>query len=280
MFFQKKVDINSRESMIHFLEGHYRYNTMNSWNGTRSYANCVKIHSLGIPANLVNNAYESVFLDEVNELISDNIDLFTEEHDGNYTIGLNGRSSGYLVLYRSYYEDTGYASRCSCCGQLNYKRVWDGAKEGPEGALAKLLFSRPGLFHSAYLADPTFIAVDLPLEEKVALLKSLEGRCAKATWSNKCGKCGAEGEAGRKNLNGPLRRLRVSSQSIDEDVDFDELSTDNLREKVELISSFDEVCDSIREQFIELLEGTELVEETVLVPKTVRRLVSKEEVPA
>jgi len=42
---------------------------------------------------------------------------------GRYTIGSNGRSGGYLVLYQGEYYDPGYKSRCRACGQLNYQHV-------------------------------------------------------------------------------------------------------------------------------------------------------------
>ena len=46
--FEKKVDLRNKAKMIDFLENHFRYSTMNSWNGCSSYANCIKIYSLEI----------------------------------------------------------------------------------------------------------------------------------------------------------------------------------------------------------------------------------------
>ena len=43
MFYEQKVDRRSREQMVEFLAGHFRYNTMNSWNRGTSYANRVKV---------------------------------------------------------------------------------------------------------------------------------------------------------------------------------------------------------------------------------------------
>jgi hypothetical protein len=39
LFFQTKVDHRSRSAMVEFLKGHYRYDTMNSWNRSTAYAN-------------------------------------------------------------------------------------------------------------------------------------------------------------------------------------------------------------------------------------------------
>lgn len=40
--YEKAVNTDNRNEMIRFLTGHFRYFTMNSWNGCSSYANNVK----------------------------------------------------------------------------------------------------------------------------------------------------------------------------------------------------------------------------------------------
>lgn len=96
-----QVDMSNRDSMITFLKNHFRYNTMNAWNQSTSYANNVKIHNLNIPKESEDLAYQIVYGE---------IDAFEYEFDVNitlndfmtrtgYAIGFNGRSGGYLVLY-------------------------------------------------------------------------------------------------------------------------------------------------------------------------------------
>jgi len=41
--FYKQVDKRYRETMRKFLRKHFRYNTMNSWNRSTSYANNIKL---------------------------------------------------------------------------------------------------------------------------------------------------------------------------------------------------------------------------------------------
>lgn len=93
-------DVATRDQQINFLRNHFRYHTMNSWNQSTSYAHCIKIHRL---ENLSNEdrdkCYsgldcEESFFDFNNELQS-----FESENNG-FSIGANGRGSGYLVLYR------------------------------------------------------------------------------------------------------------------------------------------------------------------------------------
>jgi hypothetical protein len=50
-FFKNNVDRRSRSTMVSFLHGHRRYDTMNSWNRLTSYANIIKIHRLGLTSN-------------------------------------------------------------------------------------------------------------------------------------------------------------------------------------------------------------------------------------
>jgi hypothetical protein len=51
------------------------------------------------------------------------MDEFTDDWDGRATIAFNGRSGGYLVLYESQYQDSGFRSYCTECGQQNYQIV-------------------------------------------------------------------------------------------------------------------------------------------------------------
>ena len=55
--FSKSVDKRSRDSMIAFLGKHYRYPTANSWNGSTSYANNVKVYNLGLSSEQENKLY-------------------------------------------------------------------------------------------------------------------------------------------------------------------------------------------------------------------------------
>lgn len=42
--FFEKVDLRSRDAMVSFLVNHFRYNTMNSWNRSTSWANNLKVY--------------------------------------------------------------------------------------------------------------------------------------------------------------------------------------------------------------------------------------------
>lgn len=100
MHFEKKVDKRNRKSMVDFLQTHFRYYTLNSWNRSTSYANNVKIHNLPIPAELRDLAYDvaygAVESEDFNFICRDEIAEF--KRDTGYAACFNGRSSGYIVM--------------------------------------------------------------------------------------------------------------------------------------------------------------------------------------
>lgn len=121
--FSKEVDLRSRRAMTEFLAKHFRYNTMNSWNQSTSYANNIKVYNLGLNKEQEEKLYAMLdtaeFYTYINEMLYD----FSAEHNHLWQVGFNGRSSGYLVLYQGYSKPSGYKSYCTECGQRNYKSV-------------------------------------------------------------------------------------------------------------------------------------------------------------
>ena len=105
--FYKKVNKSSRKEMVEFLENHFRYDTMNSWNCSTSYANCVKIYSLNLPNELMDKAWELVSID--NDFYDDYVYplIYDFREEWGYDVCFNGKSSGYLVLYEAekYYDE-------------------------------------------------------------------------------------------------------------------------------------------------------------------------------
>ena len=91
----------TKKEMIEFLKNHERYWTMNSWNRSSSYANNVKIYNLGMDHDLEMKAYDLLAEEGFNDLLASDYEFLIErfEEETGYTIGFNGRSSGYLVLY-------------------------------------------------------------------------------------------------------------------------------------------------------------------------------------
>jgi len=143
--FYRKVDTRSREAMIAFLEGHNRYDTMNSWNRATSYANCVKVHRLDLTREQMDKAWAMLDMEEVFDAIHGIIQDWSVEHDWRWQVGFNGRSGGYLVLYQgglNYHNAR--SAQCDTCGKLTWhKEDVPCTTQGCTGTLKVLEKARP-----------------------------------------------------------------------------------------------------------------------------------------
>ena len=121
--FSRRVDKRSRKDMTAFLSGHFRYNTMNGWNRSTSYACDMKLYNLGLDREMENKLWELIqvqeFYDRLNELVED----FGRQHNYLWQAGWKGCSGGYLVLYQGGTKSSEYRSYCTHCGQQNYTSV-------------------------------------------------------------------------------------------------------------------------------------------------------------
>lgn len=125
--YYKEVDKHNRKAMTAFLKKHFRYHTMNSWNRSTSYANCIKLHRVDKPSDIDNDAWGEMFqVVEWQERMSDLLEDFSRKHNCQWQAGINGRSGGYVVLYRGGIKPSGYKSYCTDCGQKNYQSVPEG----------------------------------------------------------------------------------------------------------------------------------------------------------
>jgi len=127
-----------------------RYYTMNSWNQSSAPAFNLKIYNV-IPKELQNKVYELMesnnFYDNINMLMSD----FEVEHNYLWQVGFNGRSEGYIVLYKGGRKKSDYKSYCTKCGQKNFTSIKENNKKcGRCGEYARVdkeffeTFSYPG----------------------------------------------------------------------------------------------------------------------------------------
>jgi hypothetical protein len=273
-FFQKKVDRRSRSAMVDFLKGHYRYNTMSSWNRLTSYAINIKLHRLGLSSEQDDKAYKMLNVDFWEE-IRGPIDDFTHDQGYRYTLCSNGRSGGYLVLHKSHLELTGHLSYCPTCGQRNFKKVPTVAyqDENEEVITREILRSQNSWLPKVYLGQSTIQALSISDEEKFSLIIRLKSQLSNCSLSNACGVCGNP----RSNFSVPPSRLMVANRGIDQYEDFyaEDWSMEALRDRVDLVCAFDTACDAIRSNFIALLDDYDVVEVTEHRPIQVKTLVAR-----
>jgi len=94
------VNTRSRPAMIAFLSGHERYNTLGSMNCSTSYANCVKVHKLGLTREDVGKALDMLAIPQVFAAMRLVMQEWSAGYGWKWQAGMNGRNSGYIVLYR------------------------------------------------------------------------------------------------------------------------------------------------------------------------------------
>lgn len=121
--FSKRVDKRSRAEMTAYLSGHFRDNTMNSWNRSTSYACNMKLYKLGLDQETEDKLWDMIQVPEFYERLNERIEDFNWQHNYLWQAGWNGRSGGYLVLYQGGTKPSGYRSYCTKCGQKNYTSV-------------------------------------------------------------------------------------------------------------------------------------------------------------
>jgi hypothetical protein len=122
--FYKEIDKRYREAMTAFLQKHFRYNTMNSWNKSTSYANNIKLHNIDKPDDIDSDTWwEMLGITEWQQKLNDLLEDFGRRHEWQWQAGINGRSGGYVVLYSGGIKPSGYKSYCTHCGQKNYQDV-------------------------------------------------------------------------------------------------------------------------------------------------------------
>lgn len=143
--FTKSVDLRSPSAMRLYLTGHERYSTMNSWNRSTSYANCVKIHRLDLTSAQLENAWQLLDVHEVYATINALIQEWGDVHGWQWSVGFNGRSNGYLVLYRGGLDyKNAHTAQCNQCGKLTWhKENVPCTNPGCDGTITMLDRPRP-----------------------------------------------------------------------------------------------------------------------------------------
>jgi len=200
------------------------------------------------------------------------IDDFTSAQGDGYTIGTNGRSGGYLVLYQSRREQTGHLSYCPSCGQRNFKKVPPAFQDENEKAISKeILKSQHSWYSGFYLDQSSIQELSIPDDEKLKLIDSIKVRLADCSETDACGVC----RKPRRNYDAPPSRLMASYKSIDQGEEYfaEDWPMWQLRDRVDLVCAFDAACDEIRSNFISLLEDYDVVLVTRWHPVKVKQRV-------
>ncbi len=259
--------------MIAFLRGHFRYYTMHSVNRSTSYARNVKIHKLDLTRDQRSRAYNLIYAEDAFMEINERIREFNEEHDYKYQASFNGRSGGYIVLLQGGKEPSGYRSFCTRCGQMNYKLVMPPA-ENPEDEARSFIRVKNWWIPEVYPETEEIKKLGLTTERVLEIVAQVKAEKAEYTADDICGRCNKHG---RVNFEKPHMRIFTRGIGMDQDPDFeneDEWSWSDLKNRYDLVKSFDKMVDDCIEIFKNLCDNFEAVEEEV--PCTRKVIVMKE----
>jgi len=214
--YYKQVDRRSRKPLVAFLKGHFRYDTMNSWNRSTSYANCIKLHQVNKPSDIDEETWwQMLEITDWHGILNDLLENFARQYDFQWQAGINGRSGGYVVLYRGGIKPSGYKSYCTRCGQKNYQTV-------PEGEVGT------------------------------------------------CGRCDAQARINFKQTH--MQVFTWPGKEVDMGEDFEDWTCSELQQRVELVQSFDTLCDKIVAAYLNICKNNHITEKEILVPKTIKVL--------
>ena len=170
--------------MTDYLQGHFRYNTMNSWNHSTSYAHNLKIHTLGLTATQDDTLMLMMDCEGAYDTINDLIRSFGYQHGWHWQAAFNGRSGGYLVLYQGGQKPSEWKSYCTICGQKNYRTVEEsGCRCGRCGSDARKNFSAPPMNIFTYAGRNTDMDEDFSdwtmddLRARVEIVEDFDKLC-------------------------------------------------------------------------------------------------------
>jgi len=171
----------SREEMISFLAGHFRYHTTNPWNKATSYAHNMKIYTF--PDKYHDKLYELLNVPEmydnhINPLVYD----FDKKHNYKWQAGFNGRSGGYLVLYEGGVKpetDTQWY-RCPKCWSESCYNIPCNKHDEPVSRIEFIkppdIFAMPGKGIDHRMTDPEDFEEweDYEVEERYEIVKEFD----------------------------------------------------------------------------------------------------------
>lgn len=271
----------TKKAMVAYLCDHFRYHTMNSWNRATSYAVCVKVHQL-TPSDIADRAYEFLQTDEAFEDGREIIREFEERWHHEWQIGSNGRSGGYLVLYKGGKKPSGYKRYCIFCGQQNYRRGIPQevlADQSPEGRAYLYALTHTVWVPEVYPNQSEIAELKLPEAKVIEIVKRAKEDVKKngEVGANKCGRCGQEGgqhDYGKTHM----RVYTLPGHGVDEDFeDFESWDAWQLQQRVNIVWDFDKTVERVKQAFVDFVRNHTVVEKEILVPKTIHVAVPKGE---
>lgn len=265
----------TKAEMVKYLTEHFRYDTMNSWNVSRSYAQCVKVsrHPLfnGLTREQLNACYAMLEIDEAFHDVRSVLEEFAVLHAQEYQISFNGRSGGYLVLMQGGQRQTGHKSVCTTCGQRSFRRVIDLPVETPQQVVRRAIYCNNGVWTAeTYGREPDIKALKLTDGVIACIHKEVIADIARngeGSDDNTCGACHSKTRVNFKRP--PVETYVMPGRGMDSRGEVEAMDIHQLRCRVDLVREFDLACYRAVVAFIEFSLSHRVVERRVPVTKKV-----------
>lgn len=257
--------------MIAYLVGHFRYDTMNSWNAATSYAAKVKVQYLSFPNNEVRNrAYDLLQTDEAMNDVRFIMQEFDEDHNYEWQVGFNGRSNGYIVLYHGGRKKSEHKSICTNCGQRNFCSVLP-PPTNKEEQLRNYYSGHQFWVAEVYLGQDEVKAIGLLDADVIRLINGWRST-QELKWTSTTNMCGACHKPSRVNRD-IYETFAQPGKGVDMGEDFAAWDMYSLKQRVKLVMEFDKMVERCKKAFVKFCVNHEAVEETYSVPQ--KHLVAK-----
>jgi len=261
--------------MIEYLENHFRYWTMNSWNRSSSYAANVKLQRI-MPNDL--DGYDFLQTEEAFRDGKDIIREFEKRHHYEWQIWSKGQQGGYLVLYKGGQKPSGYKRYCVNCGQQNYLRNVPAKPNDltdAEWECYHYVLHNHHWVLDVYPAQPEITKLGLSEErvkEVVARAKE-DVRKNGDVGANKCGRCTAERSL--RNYTKTHMQVFTNNDGIDDECpDFGSWDIETLKWRVDIVWDFDKTIEKVKAAFSNFVRSHKVIERQIMVPKTIHVAVS------
>lgn len=269
----------TKKAGIEFLCGHPRYDTMNWCNQSTSFARSIKIPYIDFPDKQAEEtAFDMLSVDCSWDAygIWDGLRDWQLSQGHLWQWGTNGRSGGYVVMYHGSVEPSGYKSRCTSCGQLNFAKIMaPPAPDDLEARMRSYVIKHNTWRPEVYLDQATVKQIALPPARKLAIVAEVRQEWGtespSVTFHNKCGRCG---ENARVNFEQTHMKIGCypGKDVYQSEVanGFEDYDKADVLQVVDLVWEFDQAVDDAIAAFVGFCDEHRVEDEEIMVAKTIR----------
>ena len=242
----------TKKAMREYLKSHFRYKRGRE----NVYANNIKVHHV-LPYD--EKYYQALSDESLMQQVFNLAEDFLQQKYPDYGLFTEGRSGGYLVLHARRKRFTEHKSYCKCCGQRNFRNAVELhkiplAKEHPAWPMILEMVKMCGMSagnpqHSASYFAEWAISNGIRSMSYFALFAIADNAAPHIVGKGSVLKCGKCGSPEMENFKTPTYIWESAGAICDEDYEIDEMDTETLIHRFNLVKAFDEATKVLIEEF-------------------------------